>query len=476
MNFEEFKQVYYSEKGFETVEQETENAPVHDGKNWNTPLRMELSKAGDVSVLLEDAEKYANLTMEDGLLANNRLHLKNVVDSEITKRILDANGFDESEYANAVVLFIPSNMDVMGKAKWVLSKYATKSRELAEIKVYDAFNHKSNVIGYGVNVMETDYGFQLVIGGRMNGKTYVAPYQLIRALSENNTLDNQVFNGYLLGLTDEDKLALKYNKNSNYSLALRQNAYNLVSDEENESKITVIDETEHNAWAFRAVDGYYQRQKEFYASEFVFDLSEYVELLLDQFEILDWRKSAETIADAVIMATETELRDLVNFWSIEQVIDEIESVDYDKKKFPTVQSELIKFAEYLWELEAEEDNSFSVLSNLEDYDSDDENEDGENRGYKKAYRNKELEEKAIARGVITEFLHSKHYSRSFECHMLKLERDEVRASSNFHEELVEQAFEEIKDYELFIARMERELGVSGLTEFKLAVELENGGK
>lgn len=476
MKFEEFKETYYEMKGFETVDEETENAPVHDGKNWNTAFRKLLSDDGDVSVLLEDAENFANWNMEKGLLSNSRVTLKSVSNSEITKRILEKNGFEPSECSELVVAFIPNNLEVMGKAKWVLGKYTSNSQVLEEIKTYDEVNHKTNIIGWGINVMDTDYGFKLVIGGKMGLKTYVAPYMLVRHLNSNNKLSNQVFNGYLLGLTDLEKEYLKKSRNSNYKGALRQNAYDLVVNEQIDGSVSVLDESDSNRWAFAVLDDYKYSNRDFRKNETELEQLDFIECLNEEIELLDWRKSVSNLSNDLILKLGDRMRDLIDFWNGESLIDKINDLENDKSKFGDVKAELVKFGEYLLELEQEEDNSFSVGSALSDYYSKYGEEKTTSRGYKKTYRHKELEEMAIAKGVITAFRHYEHPVHSMECYLLELEETETKQSSKLHESFLNNFYDEMQKDLAFINRLEKEFGCSGLTRFKTALELENGGK
>lgn len=473
MKFEEFKETYYEIKGFETVEEETENAPVHDGENWNTAFRKLLSDDGDISVLLEDAEKFANWNMQKGLLSNSRVTLKSVSNSQITKRILEKNGFELSECSELVVAFVPNDLDVMGKAKWVLSKYTSNSQVLEEIKTYDEVNHKTNVIGWGINVMDTDYGFKLVIGGKMGVKTYVAPYMLVKHLNTNNKLSNQVFNGYLLGLTDSEKEYLKKVRNSNYKGALRQNAYDLVVNEQIDGSVSVLNESDSNRWAFAVLDDYRHSNRDFRRNEVELEQLDFIECLNEEMELLDWRKSATELSDALISKLEHRMRDLVDFWNGESLISKIEDLEYSKSKFGDVKAELIKFGEYLLELEQEEDNSFSVGSALSDYYSNYGEEKAESRGYKKTYRHKELEEMAIAKSVITDFKYSEFYSNKKHAYELADFEFEIRESEKAHNKALELRFKENKTEQAYWDRIEAEYGVSGLTAFTPASVLLN---
>lgn len=423
------------------------------------------SRLGDIAVSAERLSESVDKTMESPLSSNSRLTIKSVSDDNLVHSVLLDNGFTESEVSDLVFVSIPSDLEVMPKAKWVIDKYTTYSSSLTEIKVYDKVNHKSNTVGFAFNDMSHDKGSKIVIGGKLGFKTYVAPYMVVKLLDKHNTLSTQLFNGYLLGLSDNEKGALKNNPKSHYSRALRQNAYNLLLEYEYYGIELFSEPTEHNQWAFKVLDGYKVANSEFWSRELELDISEFSEALSESLEAQDWRFRPIAIANSVFMQTETYFKELINFYNGEAVVEAINDLSMDKSKFGAVQSELVKIAEYYISVESEEDNSFSVDETVEDYDSDKRTDHSQSRGYKKAYLEKPIVENAIAKGVITEYIHSEHYSRSIECSEMELELSELRASSIAHERASRERFEEIKEEQSFWDRMEQELGVTGLTAF-----------
>lgn len=423
------------------------------------------SKLGDIAVESERLSESVDKTMESPLSSNKRLAIKSVLDDKLVLSVLLDNGFTKSEVSDLVFVSVPSDLEVMPKSRWVLDKYTTNASSFSEIRLYDKANHRYNTVGFGFNNMAHDRGSKIVIGGRMGSKTYVAPHMLLRHLDKHNTLSTQLFSGYLLGLTESEKGALKSNPESNYARALRHNAYDLLSVGTDNGSEVFSEPTDRNQWAFKALDNYKVSNTEFWNRELELDISEFSEALSESLEAKDWRFRAITIARAVILETGHYFKELVNFYNGEAVVEAINDLSMDKSKFGAVQSELVKMAEYYIAVASEEDNSFSVEETVEDYDSDKGNDYSQSRGYKKAYLEKPIVEMAIARGVITEFVHSEHYSRSMECYEMELELSEIRESSVAHDKASEQRFRATKEEQRFWDRMEKELGVTGLTAF-----------
>ena len=431
----------------------------------NTQWRKLQSKVGDE--VLDSERQYNSVfkNMGAALLSNNRLEIAPVLNSELVKGICLENGFTESELVNAVFVAVPNDLVVMPIAQWVINKYTTNTASFSKITVYDKANFKSNTVGFGFNNMEHDRGSKIVIGGKIGRKMFVAPYMLVDKLSELNTLNNQLFEGYLLGISENEKKALKYSQNSHYYRNLREKAYDKVFSSKTENGQAVFEENTENAWAFKVLDNYYKANREYWQSELELDLIELRETLFASLQAQDWRYKAKTIARAVIRENNKILSSFIDFYNGEAVIDAINELELDKKKFAAVQAELVKLAEYYLANESDEDNAFSVDEKLEDYDSNKGTDYSQSRGYKKAYLEKPIVEKAIARGVITEYIHAKHYSRSFECYAMELELSELRKSSVAHEEEQEDRFKEMAKEQAFWDRMEKELGVTGLTAF-----------
>lgn len=423
------------------------------------------SKLGDIAIESERLSESLDKTMESPLSSNDRLSIKSVLNDKMVLSVLLNNGFTKSEVLDLVFVSVPSDLEVMPKAKWVIDKYTTYASSLTEIKVYDKVNYKYNTVGFGFNNMEHDRGSKIVIGGKLGSKTYVAPYMLLRELDKHNKLSTQLFNGYLLGLSEIEKGALKSNPETNYSKVLRQNAYDMLLEYEYYGIQLFKEPTEHNQWAFKVLDSYKVSNSEFWSRELELDISEFSESLSESLEAQDWRFRPIKIANAVFMQTENYFKELVSFYNGEAVIEAINDLSMDKSKFGAVKSELVKIAEYYMAIDSEEDNSFSIEETVEDYDSDKRIDHSQSRGYKKAYLEKPIVEKAIAKGVITEFIHSEHYSRSMECYEMELELSELRESSVAHEKASEQRFRANKEEQRFWDRMEKELGVTGLTAF-----------
>lgn len=431
----------------------------------STESRKFKSKLGDMLVEAERLSESLDKTMGAPLSSNNRLSIKSVSDNKLVLSVLLNNGFTKSEVSDLVFVSVPSDLEVMPKAKWVIDKYTTNASSLSEIKVYDKVNYKSNTVGFGFNNMEHDRGSKIVIGGKLGSKTYIAPYMLLKKLNEHNTLDNQLFNGYLLGLSKNDKGALKNDSESHYSKVLRSNAYDLLLEYEYYGIELFSEPTEHNQWAFKALDNYKVSNAKFWNREQELDISEFSKALSESLETQDWRFGVTKISNRVFMETETYFKELISFHNGEAVVKAINDLSMDKSKFGAVQSELVKIAEYYIAIDSEEDNSFSVDETVEDYDSDKGTDYSQSRGYKKAYLERPIVEMAIAKGVITEFIHSEHYSRSMECYEMELELSEIRESSVAHDKALEQRFRANKEEQRFWDRMEKELGVTGLTAF-----------
>lgn len=431
----------------------------------STGLRKLKSKTGDLLIAAERAVNSADKNMGAPLLSNDRLEIAPVVDNELIKGICLENGFTESELVNAVFLAVPAGLTVMPIAQWVVDKYTTNASSFSKITVYDKANFTYNTVGFGFNNMEHDRGSKIVIGGKIGSKTYVAPYMLVEKLNELNTLNNQLFEGYLLGINENEKKALKYSQSSHYYRNLREKAYNKVFSTENENTEPVFEENTENAWAFKVLDNYYKANRDFWKSELELDIMELQEVLISSLQAQDWRYAENTIARAVIRENNKILSSFIDFYNGEAVIDAINELELDKTKFAAVQAELVKLAKYYLANESDEDNAFSVDEKLEDYDSNKGTDYSQSRGYKKAYLEKPIVEKAIARGVITEYIYTEHYTRSFECYAMELELSELRKSSVAHEEEQKARFKEMAKEQAFWDRMEKELGVTGLTAF-----------
>lgn len=453
------------------------------------------SAYGDILVGVERTIASADKDMESPAHDVERIRTGRVPDSALLLSVFLDNGFSVWDCLDLEFVAIPDSLFVVPKSQWVLDRFTTYRSELSEIRVWDGQNKEYRTVAFGFNEMRHDDGFKYVIGGVLpryakNGRV-LAPMrlnghrQVLRMLEKNNKLAYQVFNGYLLGLSENEKEALKSRPDSHYAAALRQNAWSVVCITEYAGFYQFADVTAYNEWAFKALDQYKVRNSNFWASEQAADVAELCEVLKSAYENADWRYKARTIRDEVLSQVDHRMKAVINFYNGDDVVEELRGIELEKSKFQEVHAAILAIAEAYVSYEEEEDNAYDLDEKVEDYDATKGVDYSQRRGYKKAYLEPRLVAEAKNRAFLGHFQAAEWRQRDLYSSLLAaIENGDslvpdmenaLREGELAIFQAREEAAAEIRNVQLVCDEMETRYGSVGLTAFTPASELPDSG-